>query len=303
MNKLKNMKLTSVDFVPKGANQHADIELFKSAPASPAREGFFKSLVDWLTKGAPGTFEQTLSTEDMRGKLWQYSHALDDSFESILESDMSADEKKKMLRESLDQFRSAVDGMIEAVNTAAEPTAEPEVDKVRCNKMTIDKSKLTPEEQATFDVLLAKSCGDSQPQDEQDDIYKGLHPAVKAELEHLRKAVNAQEDRELEAVAKKYEVIGKKPEELIPVLTSLKGTSAYDEMISVMDAAVDAVEKSALFTEIGKTGDGTGDAMKQANEKAAEIMKADPNLSHAQALDRVFQQNPELAAQVEKEGF
>lgn len=306
MNKLKNMKLTSIDFVPKGANQHADIELFKSAPASPAREGFFKSLVDWLTKGAPGTFEQTLSTEDMRGKLWQYSHALDDSFESILESDMSADEKKQMLRESLEQFRSAVDGMIEAVNKenpAAELTTEPEVDKVRCNKMNIDKSKLTPEEQATFDALLAKSCGDSQPQDEQDDIYKGLHPAVKAELEHLRKAVNAQEDRELETVAKKYEVIGKKPEELIPVLKSLKGTSAYDEMISVMDAAVDAVEKSALFTEIGKTGHGTGDAMKQANEKAAEIMKADPNLSHAQALDRVFQQNPELAAQVEKEGF
>lgn len=306
MNKLKNMKLTSVDFVPKGANQHADIELFKSAPASPAREGFFKSLVDWLTKGAPGTFEQTLSTEDMRGKLWQYSHALDDSFESILESDMSVDEKKQMLRESLEQFRSAVDGMIEAVNKespAAELTAEPEVDKVRCDKMNIDKSKLTPEEQATFDALLAKSCGDSQPQDDQDDIYKGLHPAVKAELEHLRKAVNAQEDRELAAVAKKYEVIGKKPEELIPVLKSLKGTSAYDEMISVMDAAVDAVEKSALFTEIGKTGHGTGDAMKQANEKAAEIMKADPNLSHAQALDRVFQQNPELAAQVEKEGF
>ena len=303
MNKLKNMKLTSVDFVPKGANQHADIELFKSAPASPAREGFFRSLVDWLTKGAPGTFEQTLSTEDMRGKLWQYSHALDDSFESILESDMSADEKKQMLRESLEQFRSAVDGMIEAVNTVAESTAEPEVDKVRCDKMNIDKSKLTPEEQATFDALLAKCCGDSQPQDVQDDIYKGLHPAVKAELEHLRKAVNAQEERELAAVAKKYEVIGKKPEELIPVLKSLKGTSAYDEMISVMDAAVDAVEKSALFTEIGKTGHGTGDAMKQANEKAAEIMKADPNLSYAQALDRVFQQNHELAAQVEKEGF
>ena len=169
--------------------------------------------------------------------------------------------------------------------------------------MNIDKSKLTPEEQATFEALLAKSCGDSQPQDDQGDIYKGLHPAVKAELEHLRKAVNAQEDRELETVAKKYEVIGKKPEALIPVLKSLKGTSAYDEMISVMDAAVDAVEKSALFTEIGKTGHGTGDAMKQADEKANEIMKADPNLSHAQALDRVFQQNPELAAQVEKEGF
>lgn len=168
--------------------------------------------------------------------------------------------------------------------------------------MNIDKSKLTAEEQATLDALLAKGA-DSDPSSTQDgDIYKGLHPAVKAELERLRKAVDAQEDRELEAVAKKYEAIGKKPEELVPVLKSLKGTPAYDEMISVMDAAVDAVEKSALFTEIGKTGHGTGDAMKQASEKAAEIMKADPKLTHAQALDKVFEMNPELAAQVEKEG-
>ena len=169
--------------------------------------------------------------------------------------------------------------------------------------MNIDKNRLTAEEQATLDALLAKGA-DSDPSSAQDDdIYKGLHPAVKAELERLRKAVDAQEDRELEAVAKKYEAIGKKPEELVPVLKSLKGTPAYDEMISVMDAAVDAVEKSALFTEIGKTGHGTGDAMKQADEKTAEIMKADPKLTHAQALDKVFQMNPELAAQVEKEGI
>ena len=319
MNKLKNMKLNSVDFVPKGANQHADIELFKSAPEVPAREGVFKSFVDWLTKGAPETFDQTKAQKRIREKLRQFSYALDDSFESILESDMSADDKKAMLRESLDQFRAAVDNMIDgaagsgpAIPPALDEGAEPDVDKARCKKgMNIDKSKLTAEEQATLDALLAKGAGanptepaaGSNPQTGDDDIYKGLHPAVKAELERLRKAVDAQEDRELEAVAKKYEAIGKKPEELVPVLKSLKGTPAYDEMISVMDAAVDAVEKSALFTEIGKTGHGTGDAMKQAGEKAAEIMKADPKLTHAQALDKVFQMNPELAAQVEKEGI
>lgn len=251
--------------------------------------------MDWLTKGAPETFDQTKAQKRIREKLRQFSYALDDSFESILESDMSADDKKAMLRESLDQFRAAVDNMIDG--------AELDVDKARCKKMNIDKSRLTAEEQATLDALLAKGA-DSDPSSAQDDdIYKGLHPAVKAELERLRKAVDAQEDRELEAVAKKYEAIGKKPEELVPVLKSLKGTPAYDEMISVMDAAVDAVEKSALFTEIGKTGHGTGDAMKQADEKAAEIMKADPKLTHAQALDKVFQMNPELAAQVEKEGI
>ena len=309
MNKLKNMKLNSVDFVPKGANQHADIELFKSAPEVPAREGVFKSFVDWLTKGAPETFDQTKAQKRIREKLRQFSYALDDSFESILESDMSADDKKAMLRESLDQFRAAADNMIDgaagsgpAIPPALDEGAEPDVDKARCKKMNIDKNRLTAEEQATLDALLAKGA-DSDPSSAQDDdIYKGLHPAVKAELDRLRKAVDAQEDRELEAVAKKYEAIGKKPEELVPVLKSLKGTPAYDEMISVMDAAVDAVEKSALFTEIGKTGHGTGDAMKQASEKAAEIMKADPKLTHAQALDKVFRMNPELAAQVEKEG-
>ena len=310
MNKLKNMKLNSVDFVPKGANQHADIELFKSAPEVPAREGVFKSFVDWLTKGAPETFDQTKAQKRIREKLRQFSYALDDSFESILESDMSADDKKAMLRESLDQFRAAADNMIDgaagsgpAIPPALDEGAEPDVDKARCKKMNIDKNRLTAEEQATLDALLAKGA-DSDPSSAQDDdIYKGLHPAVKAELDRLRKAVDAQEDRELEAVAKKYEAIGKKPEELVPVLKSLKGTPAYDEMISVMDAAVDAVEKSALFTEIGKTGHGTGDAMKQASEKAAEIMKADPKLTHAQALDKVFRMNPELAAQVEKEGI
>lgn len=309
MNKLKNMKLNSVDFVPKGANQHADIELFKSAPEVPAREGVFKSFVDWLTKGAPETFDQTKAQKRIREKLRQFSYALDDSFESILESDMSADDKKAMLRESLDQFRAAVDNMIDgaagsgpAIPPALDEGAAPDVDKARCKKMNIDKSRLTAEEQATLDALLAKGAGSDPSSAQDDDIYKGLHPAVKAELERLRKAVDAQEDRELEAVAKKYEAIGKKPEELVPVLKSLKGTPAYDEMISVMDAAVDAVEKSALFTEIGKTGHGTGDAMKQASEKAAEIMKADPKLTHAQALDKVFEMNPELAAQVEKEG-
>lgn len=305
MNKLKNMKLTSVDFVPKGANQHADIELFKSAPEAPEREGFFKSFVDWLTKGSPETVTQVINAKEIRSRMWDYSHALDDSFESILESDMSADDKKAMMRESLDQFRAAMDGMIDGVTKtepaapAAEPAAEPDVDKARCEKeMNIDKSKLTAEEQATLDALLAKSAG----QEEQDDIYKGIHPEVKAELERLRKMADDAENRELEAVAKKYEVIGKKADELIPVLKSLKGTGAYSELLSVMDAAVDAVEKSALFTEIGKMGRGAGDAMRRANAKAAELMAADSKLTHAQALDRVFQNDPELAAQVEKEG-
>ena len=73
-----------------------------------------------------------------------------------------------------------------------------------------------------------------------DDIYKGLHPAVKAEIEALRKYREAAENKEFMEVAKKYEIIGKKPEELAPVLKSLRnaGGTAYDDMISTLDSMV-----------------------------------------------------------------
>lgn len=204
-------------------------------------------------------------------------------------------------------------------------------------EMKIDKSKLTDAERA-FLESIEKRCdteeGDnpsgnepaapqtaevptvtkSAPKTEEtpavqepDNIYKGLHPAVAAELEELKKFKQAAEDRELEDVAKKYEVIGKKKEELVPLFKSLKsaGGTAYNDMIAVLDQAVDAVEKSGVFSEIGKSGHGSGtadgSAWAEADAKAVELMKSKAGLSKTQALDEVFVTNPELAARCEKE--
>ncbi len=138
-----------------------------------------------------------------------------------------------------------------------------------------------------------------------DDIYKGLHPAVKAELEGLKKFKEAAEDRELSEIAKKYAIIGKKEEELVPLFKSLKaaGSTAYNDMIAVLDQAVTAVVKSGLFSEIGKSGHGAanGGAWAEAEAKAVELMKSKAGLSKAQALDEIFMENPELAARCEKE--
>lgn len=141
------------------------------------------------------------------------------------------------------------------------------------------------------------------PQDGGDDIYKGLHPAVAAELERLRKAADAAEDRELADIAKKYEIIGKKPEELIPALKSLKaaGGDAYDQMIQVMDASVAAMEKSGIFSEVGKSGGGGAPDPWVALEKHAdEIQKAAPNITRAQAIDKACAQHPELVNEYEQ---
>lgn len=56
-------------------------------------------------------------------------------------------------------------------------------------KKTDTKKSLTPPEQNT-----------------DDDIYKGLHPLVREKLEALEKRAEETEDRELYAVAKKYEI-------------------------------------------------------------------------------------------------
>ena len=201
-------------------------------------------------------------------------------------------------------------------------------------EMKIDKSKLTPAELAFLQSIekrygeeegagtegvtppaqntdptpatgVGKSNPPAQGTDGGEDIYKGMHPAVRAELENLKKFRETTEERELEDVAKKYEIIGKKKEELVPVLKSLKaaGGTAYTDMIAVLDGAVAAVEKSGAFAEIGKSGGaGTTDgaAWTKAETQAAEIMKS-KNVTKAQALDEVFRNDPELAAECEKE--
>ena len=132
-----------------------------------------------------------------------------------------------------------------------------------------------------------------------DDIYKGLHPAVVAELTRLRKQADETQERELYSVAKKYEIIGKKPEELVPTLKSLQaaGGTAYADMIGILDGAVAAVEKSGLFGEVGKRGvNGTGgaDAWSQIEKKAEEIRKNNANMSIAESIDAACVQNPVL---------
>lgn len=140
----------------------------------------------------------------------------------------------------------------------------------------------------------------------QDDIYKGIHPAVRAELEGLKKFREAAEEKELAEVAKKYAIIGKKEDELVPLFKSLRsvGGTAYNDMIAVLDQTVEAVEKSGVFSEIGKSGHGgsaDGGAWAEAETKAVELMKSKTGLTKAQAIDEVLMSDPALAERCEKE--
>lgn len=200
----------------------------------------------------------------------------------------------------------------------------------------IDKSLLTPAERAFFEDIEKRCSVDPAAVDKSDtkgkkagegeegegttekgcnpdvkksspvseDIYAGLNPYVAAELQRLKKRADEADEKELAEIAKKYEIIGKKPEELVPVLKSLKnaGGSAYADMIGILDASVEAVNKSSMFTEIGKSGGYGGselDAWSKIEKKADEIQVANPDMNRQAAIDKACQQNPQLVHEYE----
>lgn len=216
------------------------------------------------------------------------------------------------------------------------PAEEPENEKGG-SEMKIDKSKMTPEDAAQFE-RMAKAYGWSEEAEAagaagqegsgsaaaqagmgsqaaqppagstaagEDGVNKGLHPAVQAELEALRKMRQELEGRELYEVAKKYEVIGKKADELAPVLKSMKaaGDDSYNSYLAILDEMVSMQEASGMFGEIGKAGGhvpaGATDedvAFQKARGAAAEIRKSRPELTQEQAIDLAISQDPELQA-------
>lgn len=179
----------------------------------------------------------------------------------------------------------------------SDPVEDPDIiDDGGAEKKTDTKKSLTPPEQNAAD----------------DDIYKGLHPLVREKLEALEKRAEEAEDRELYSVAKKYEILGEKPEELAKSLKALKsaGGTAYNDMIGILDRNVEMVNNSGVFGEIGKSfSGGTATVKKSAAEGkidaiAKGLIEKDPSMTYNMALAKAWGAHPELMAEYEDEaGF
>ena len=118
--KLKKMKLTSVDLVRAGANQEADICLFKSATPpeatespSEAEKNIFKRFLDWMRKNpSEDEYEpqnHIEKSEEAPDLEFIYKSALAESLQSIMQDDtLSEIEKKDMTEESLRQYADKI---------------------------------------------------------------------------------------------------------------------------------------------------------------------------------------------------
>lgn len=314
MQRLENLEITKVAFVPEGDNKRADVLLFKSKPEEKKTEKSEQAAAITVTEKEASVMKRVLLAI---GKALGFTE--DESAETPA-GDPTAEDKQP----------AAPDNNPAGGDTGDETNKTKKSTKGVDKDMKIDKSKLTPEELAQLEAIEKKAGvqeddtpaaddvnkgtekkDDTQPTEKAapaasddeggEDIYKGLHPAVAAELKELRKRADAAEERELTEVAKKYEILGKKPEELAKTLKTLKaaGGTAYDDMIGVLDASLASVEKSGAFNEVGKSRSGQPDAWNQIEKHADDIMKAAPTMTRAQAIEKACEQHPELVAEYE----
>lgn len=272
--------------------------------------------------------------EMMQSSLSDFEEIVSEAITDWSNGKSSNIRKSKILKEpdlvSMETYREQLDAYIQKSKTNQRGELE---------DMKIDKSKMTPEEKAVYDDIVKKyavddeepvaknadvdpkenedeiedediptkkkDCKKSKDDEGDENIYKGLHPAVAAELASLKKFRQDAEDSTLREVAKRYEIIGKKPEELVPLLKSLKaaGGTAYDDMLGVLDSAVSMAESSGMYDEIGKSRSGGGadadNAWGTIEAKASEIRKSKPEMSYAESIDVACMQNPELVHEYE----
>ena len=317
-NKLEDMEFSSVDLCRRGANQRANIKLFKSADQGGGERGMIAKLADALQRLLDGSeptggesITKAMGTEQVR----ETTSALRKSLESIIADDsMSAVEKHDMMAESLQQFTLEATDLMDAwahsggLAKAEPPEDDPEdeedygedyeedpedyeeeeetVEKGVFDMASIEINKMSPEDQAALEALAKKYGAWEEDQDSE------IHPDVRKAIDEVAQLRKSLELKELEAVAKKYEIIGKKAPELAEKLYDLKkaGEQHYNDFVALLDEQVQ-MSKSGVFKEYGTS---RGGAASDLTATVAEIMKAEPSLSRAQAIVKAYETNPAL---------
>lgn len=204
------------------------------------------------------------------------------------------------------------DPTIEEV-TAALAKAEQERDEA-VTKAEAAETKVTELEKAQPSPAQVHTDDDDdlEKSDLPESIKARLRKADEREAEALKKAEEAttlaKAERDLrierEFITKAendFAYVGGDTREFGKLLKSASENLSkddYDRLEEVLKAADKGLEKSELFTEIGKSGEATREArdgIQKAEDKAAELRKADPTLSRADALAQAYRTDPAFA--------
>ena len=190
--------------------------------------------------------------------------------------------------------------------------------------MKIYKSNFSAEELAQWEALVAK--GKVAPEEAQEEMEeevpatppkkptekaevetmnKSASPEMTAALERLEKLEKSAEMKEFTEIAKKYAPLGEKEDELAQTLYDMKKSNEanYNAYVAILDKSLGMVEKSGLFTEVGKSfsGNAGGSVQSKVEAKAQDIMKSE-NCDYNTAIAKAWE-DPALMAEYDSEYF
>ena len=194
----------------------------------------------------------------------------------------------------------------------------------------IDKSRFTAEELAKYEELLTKGAVEVDPEPAQEEMdtdlpeggaegtpaaapagegmEKSVSPEITAALQRMEALAKSVEMKEFKEIAKKYAPLGENEDELAQRLYDMKKSdeNVYKSYVAILDKSLGLVEKSGIFTEIGKSAGAQNTAAGAEDKiakKAEEIMKSNPTMDFDTAVAKAWEENPALFDEYDSEYF
>lgn len=268
-NKLKNLRLTSVDLVRAGANQAADICLFKSAPEAQSN------------RDPP-------SSECQANKTEKLNNHHEGGYSTMIKID-----KRKFTEEERAQYEALLAKAAVVLEADEGETDEGIPEEVE------DATPAAP-------AKKKKTCKTKGSRNDEEPAQKSVSPEFTAALERLENLEKSIQMKEFTDIAAKYAPLGEDVDKLAKSLYDMKQSNEanYNAYVGILDKSLDLVEKSGLFSEIGKSGAVgavSGGAVGKIEAAATEIQKSDANLSRVQAIAKAWENHPELVREYDAE--
>lgn len=319
---LRGVKLNEVSLVGKGDNPEAHILLLKNHPnvilsKSEKYRGADKAklLKEWyeekVSKGLiqkeddeAVLFDELINNKELRDKIWSMVWMLEDSMSSIL-CDDTVEDKKAMISQSIEQFKTAVSEiakggseMPEELKKAQEALAAAQK---QVDELTKQNEALTGEVETlkSEKSVLSEEVEKLKKEDGEDPIYKGLpEPVVKKMKEQEAAIAKMQDDNLTQSCITKAATVPAvgSAEEIGSLLkeVSKKDSTLADKIFDVLKVADERIKKGGLFKELGVGGDNDNStAIDKINALAKEYQKEN-NVTFEKAFDHVYSTNSEL---------
>ena len=323
---LRDVKLNEISFVGKGDNKGAHILLLKGHPnpvvalgkeykGDDTEEILQKWFDDDVSK-ADGIFKEEeavmfsdlLSEKTIRDQVWGMVWMLEDSICSIMQ-DESGNDKAGMIQTTVDQFKTAITALTKTQKGGKEnmnelqkaqealAKAQAEVDTLtkQVETLTKEKEELVKQIPVASSVIKMEDLPEpvrKQMEDQQAQIKKQAD-----DLEILKEAGVT-----TECITKAAEIGFISAEGVVvhEVLKDIKKASSatFEKVFTLLKAADARIKESGLFKENGKASSNSGaTAHEMIVAKAKELKKTCPELSDAQAYDRIYKSDDDLRNQ------